>query len=82
MNLVAEIGETIDRCTVLAELNLTPRLRREDRIRFPRKGKVRLDFSGTEKPIRLSVEARSYEIVIMPFRPPEDFQVQTHGQKS
>lgn len=33
VNLVAEIGETIGRYTVLAEQNLTPRLRRENRIR-------------------------------------------------
>ncbi len=33
LNLVAEIGETIGRYTVLAEQNLTPRLRRENRIR-------------------------------------------------
>ncbi|MGE0048827.1 MAG: Fic family protein [Acidithiobacillus sp.] len=33
VNLVAEIGETIGRFTVLAEQNLTPRLRRENRIR-------------------------------------------------
>ena len=32
VNLVAEIGETIGRYTVLAEQNLTPRLRRENRI--------------------------------------------------
>jgi Fic family protein len=33
LNLVAEIGETIGRYTVLAEQHLTPRLRRENRIR-------------------------------------------------
>lgn len=33
VNLVAEIGETIGRYTVQAEQNLTPRLRRENRIR-------------------------------------------------
>lgn len=33
VNLVAEIGETIGRYSVLAEQNLTPRLRRENRIR-------------------------------------------------
>jgi Fic family protein len=33
LNLVAEIAETIGRYTVLAEQNLTPRLRRENRIR-------------------------------------------------
>ena len=33
LNLVAEIGEIIGRYTVLAEQNLTPRLRRENRIR-------------------------------------------------
>lgn len=33
VNLVAEIGETIGRYTVLADQNLTPRLRRENRIR-------------------------------------------------
>jgi len=33
VNLVAEIGETIGRYTALAEQNLTPRLRREKRIR-------------------------------------------------
>jgi len=33
LNLVAEIGETIGRYTVLAEQNLTPRLRRENRLR-------------------------------------------------
>lgn len=33
LNLVAEIGETIGRYAVLAEQNLTPRLRRENRIR-------------------------------------------------
>jgi Fic family protein len=33
LNLIAEIGETIGRYTVLAEHNLTPRLRRENRIR-------------------------------------------------
>ncbi len=33
VNLVAEIGEAISRYTVLAEQNLTPRLRRENRIR-------------------------------------------------
>lgn len=33
LNLVAEIGELIGRYTVLAEQNLTPRLRRENRIR-------------------------------------------------
>jgi Fic family protein len=33
VNLVAEIGETIGRYTVLAEQNLTPGLRRENRIR-------------------------------------------------
>jgi Fic family protein len=33
VNLVAEISETIGRYTVLAEQNLTPRLRRENRIR-------------------------------------------------
>jgi Fic family protein len=33
LNLVAEISETIGRYTVLAEQNLTPRLRRENRIR-------------------------------------------------
>lgn len=33
VNLVAEIGEIIGRYTVLAEQNLTPRLRRENRIR-------------------------------------------------
>ncbi|MFN2354089.1 MAG: Fic family protein [Desulfopila sp.] len=33
VNLVAEIGETIGRYTVLAEQNLTPHLRRENRIR-------------------------------------------------
>ena len=33
VNLVAEIGETIGRYTVLAEQNLTPQLRRENRIR-------------------------------------------------
>ncbi len=33
LNLVAEIGETIGRYTVLAEQNLTPRLRRVNRIR-------------------------------------------------
>ena len=33
VNLIAEIGETIGRYTVLAEQNLTPRLRRENRIR-------------------------------------------------
>jgi len=33
VNLVAEISETIGRYTVLAERNLTPRLRRENRIR-------------------------------------------------
>ena len=33
LNLVAEIGETIGRYTVLAEQNLTPRLRRKNRIR-------------------------------------------------
>lgn len=33
VNLVAEIGETIGRYTVLAEPNLTPSLRRENRIR-------------------------------------------------
>lgn len=33
VNLVAEIGETIGRYTVLAEQNLAPRLRRENRIR-------------------------------------------------
>ncbi len=33
LNLVAEISETIGRFTVLAEQNLTPRLRRENRIR-------------------------------------------------
>ena len=33
VNLVAAIGETIGRYTVLAEQNLTPRLRRENRIR-------------------------------------------------
>jgi Fic family protein len=33
VNLVAEIGETIGRYTVLAEQNQTPRLRRENRIR-------------------------------------------------
>ena len=33
LNLVAEIGEAIGRYTVLAEHNLTPRLRRENRIR-------------------------------------------------
>jgi len=32
VNLVAEIGETIGRYTVLAEQNLTPRLRRETRF--------------------------------------------------
>jgi hypothetical protein len=31
VNLIAEIGETIGRYTVLAEQNLTPRLRRENR---------------------------------------------------
>lgn len=34
LNLVAEISETIGRYTVLAEQNLTPRLRRENRIRI------------------------------------------------
>jgi Fic family protein len=33
LNLVAEIGELIGRYTILAEQNLTPRLRRENRIR-------------------------------------------------
>ena len=33
LNLVAEIGEIIGRYTVLAEQNLTPRLRRKNRIR-------------------------------------------------
>ena len=33
LNMVAEIGELIGRYTVLAEQNLTPRLRRENRIR-------------------------------------------------
>jgi Fic family protein len=33
VNLVAEMGETIGCYTVLAEQNLTPRLRRENRIR-------------------------------------------------
>ena len=33
LNLVAEIGEIIGRYTVLAEQPLTPRLRRENRIR-------------------------------------------------
>lgn len=33
VNLVAEVGETIGRYTVLAEQNLNPRLRREHRIR-------------------------------------------------
>jgi hypothetical protein len=33
LNLVVEIAETIGRYTVLAEQNLTPRLRRENRIR-------------------------------------------------
>lgn len=33
VNLVAEIGEVIGRYTALAEQNLTPRLRRENRIR-------------------------------------------------
>lgn len=33
LNLVAEIGKTIGRYTVLAEQHLTPRLRRENRIR-------------------------------------------------
>lgn len=33
VNLVAEIGEIIGCYTVLAEQNLTPRLRRENRIR-------------------------------------------------
>lgn len=33
VNLIAEIGETIGRYTVLAEQHLTPRLRRKDRIR-------------------------------------------------
>ncbi len=33
VNLVAEIAETIGRYSVLAEQNLTPRLRRENRIR-------------------------------------------------
>ena len=33
LNLVAEISELIGRYTVLAEQNLTPRLRRENRIR-------------------------------------------------
>ena len=33
LNLVAEISETIGRYTVLAEQSLTPRLRRENRIR-------------------------------------------------
>jgi Fic family protein len=33
LNLVAEIGEQIGRYTVLAERSLTPRLRRENRIR-------------------------------------------------
>lgn len=33
LNLVAQIGEGIGRYTVLAEQNLTPRLRRENRIR-------------------------------------------------
>jgi Fic family protein len=33
VNLIAEISETIGRYTVLAEQNLTPRLRRENRIR-------------------------------------------------
>ena len=33
VNLVADIGETIGRYTVLVEQNLTPRLRRENRIR-------------------------------------------------
>ena len=33
LNLVAEIGETVGRYIVLAKQNLTPRLRRENRIR-------------------------------------------------
>ena len=33
LHLVAEIGEAIGRYTMLAEKNLTPRLRRENRIR-------------------------------------------------
>ncbi|SFE67245.1 hypothetical protein [Nitrosomonas sp. Nm166] len=33
VSLVAEISEIIGRYTVLAEQNLTPRLRRENRIR-------------------------------------------------
>jgi len=33
LNLVAEISELIGRYTMLAEQNLTPRLRRENRIR-------------------------------------------------
>jgi hypothetical protein len=33
LRLVAEIGEAVGRYTVLAEQNLTPHLRRENRIR-------------------------------------------------
>jgi len=50
---------------------INPRWIAEVLKKSPRKGKIRLSFTGTQKPIRFQCLSSPYEVSISPVRPPE-----------